>query len=110
MKFKRLKSNQSMLFPLQIILNNFTGEGNHMKLMASTFQNMFPTINLATINLTSIKRCVLFSYNSVTNLIDMRHYSVSVVPVGLNRSVKKIIMGKVPNLSKCEDIADFIEQ
>lgn len=91
-------------------MNNFTGEGNHMKLMANTFQNMFPTINLATVNLTSIKRCVLFSYNPVTNLVDMRHYSVSVVPVGLNRSVKKIIMGKVPNLAKCENIADFIEQ
>ncbi|XP_055325773.1 protein Peter pan-like [Sitodiplosis mosellana] len=93
-----------------VILNNFTGEGNHLKLMANTFQNLFPTINLPTVNLSTIKRCVLFSYNSVTNLVDMRHYSVSVVPVGLNRSVKKVIMGKVPNLSKCEDIADFIEQ
>lgn len=97
------------IFP-QVILNNFTGEGNHMKLMANTFQNMFPSINLATVNLSTIKRCVLFSYNSVTNLIDMRHYCISVVPVGLNRSVKKVIMGKVPNLSKCEDIADFISQ
>lgn len=32
-----------------IIQNNFTGEGKHLKLMASTFQNMFPTINLATV-------------------------------------------------------------
>lgn len=94
----------------QVILNNFTGEGNHLKLMASTFQNLFPTINLANVNLSTIKRCVLFSYNSITNLIDMRHYAVTVVPIGLNRSVKKVIMGKVPNLSKCEDIADFISQ
>ena len=34
-----------------IILNNFAGEGKHMKLMASTFQNMFPTINLATVSI-----------------------------------------------------------
>lgn len=46
----------------------------------------------------------------MTQLIDMRHYAVVVAPVGLNRSVKKVIMGKVPNLSKCEDIADFVEQ
>lgn len=78
--------------------------------MANTFQNLFPTINLANVNLSTIKRCVLFSYNAVTNLVDMRHYAVSCVPVGLNRSVKKIILGKVPNLSKCEDIADFISQ
>lgn len=32
-----------------IILNNFTGEGRHLKLMANTFQNMYPTINLATV-------------------------------------------------------------
>lgn len=32
-----------------IIQNNFTGEGKHLKLMASTFQNMYPTINLATV-------------------------------------------------------------
>lgn len=29
-----------------IILNSFSGEGMQMKLMASMFQNMFPTINL----------------------------------------------------------------
>lgn len=78
--------------------------------MAQTFQNMFPAINLATVNLSTIKRCVLFSFNPVTNLVDMRHYAVSVTPVGLNRSVKKVIVGKVPNLAKCEDIADYIEQ
>lgn len=93
-----------------MILNNFTGEGNQMKLMAHTFQNMFPTINLATVNLSTIKRCVLFSYNPVTKLIDMRHFAVTVAPVGLNRSIKKVALGKVPNLAKCDDIADFITQ
>lgn len=34
-----------------IVLNNFSGEGLQMKLMASTFQNMFPTINLTTVKL-----------------------------------------------------------
>lgn len=32
-----------------IVLNNFSGEGMQMKLMASMFQNMFPTINLTTV-------------------------------------------------------------
>lgn len=31
-------------------MNNFSGEGKHLKLMATTFQNMFPTINLATVS------------------------------------------------------------
>lgn len=78
--------------------------------MATTLQNMFPTINLASVNLSTIKRCVLFSFNPVTKLIDMRHFAVTVTPVGLNRSVKKVILGKVPNLANCDDISDFVTQ
>lgn len=29
-----------------VILNSFSGEGMHLKLLASAFQNMFPAINL----------------------------------------------------------------
>ncbi|EDW34043.1 GL21787 [Drosophila persimilis] len=91
-----------------VIMNNFSGDGNHLKLMASTFQNMFPSINLNTVNIGTIRRCVLFSYNPDTKLVEMRHYSVEVVPVGLNRAVKKIVTGVVPNLNKYNDIADFV--
>lgn len=33
-----------------LVLNNFSGEGMHIKLMASTFQNMFPTINVTNVS------------------------------------------------------------
>lgn len=33
-----------------VILNNFSGEGMQLKLIASMFQNMFPTINLTAVN------------------------------------------------------------
>lgn len=36
-------------FPL-VVLNNFSGEGAHMKLMTTMFQNMFPTINLTKVS------------------------------------------------------------
>jgi len=32
-----------------IVLNSFSGEGLHMKLMASMFQNMFPNINITNV-------------------------------------------------------------
>lgn len=79
-----------------------------MKLMANTFQNMFPPLNLTTMKLASIKRCVLFSYNPATNLVDMRHYAIGLVPVGINKGVKKIVQRKIPDMSKMEDISDFI--
>lgn len=98
----------SFQHPPLVILNSFSGEGNHMKLMANTFQNMFPPLNLTTMKLASIKRCVLFSYNPVTNLIDMRHYAIALVPVGVNKGIKKLVQRKVPDMSKLEDISDFI--
>lgn len=79
-----------------------------MKLMANTFQNMFPPLNLTTMKLASIKRCVIFSYNPATNLVDMRHFAISLVPVGVNKGIKKLVQRKIPDMSKLEDISDFI--
>uniref|UniRef100_A0A8D8L1Z0 Protein Peter pan n=1 Tax=Culex pipiens TaxID=7175 RepID=A0A8D8L1Z0_CULPI len=93
-----------------VILNSFSGEGRHLKLMASTFQNMFPPINLSTVQLGSLKRAVLLSYNPVSKLIDLRHYAVTVVPVNLNKGVKKVVTRNIPNMAKFDDIADFVEK
>jgi len=90
-----------------VIMNNFAGDGKHLKLMAHTFQNMFPAINIQTVNLSTIRRCVLFNYDPVSKLIQFRHYSIVVLPVGISRGVKKVVLRKIPNLSKCEDISDY---
>ncbi|XP_055679887.1 protein Peter pan [Lutzomyia longipalpis] len=93
-----------------VVLNSFSGEGKHLKLMAQMLQNMFPTINVSTVKLARIRRCVLFSYNPTTKLIDVRHFAIRVQPVGVSKSIKKLITGKIPNMARCEDIADFIEK
>ncbi|XP_043249579.1 protein Peter pan [Colletes gigas] len=91
-----------------VVLNNFSGEGMHLKLIASMFQNMFPTINLRTVNLSSIRRCVCLNYNPSSKTIDLRHYAIRIIPVGLSRGVKKLVQAKIPNLSKCDDFSDFL--
>ncbi|EEZ98288.1 protein Peter pan [Tribolium castaneum] len=91
-----------------IVLNSFTSEGMHLKLMASMFQNMFPTINLTNVDLNNVRRCVLLNYNPTTKLIDFRHYTIKVIPVGISKGVKKVVQGKVPNLAKCGDISEFL--
>ncbi|XP_026330458.1 protein Peter pan [Hyposmocoma kahamanoa] len=93
-----------------IVLNSFSGEGMHMKLMASMFQNIFPTINITTVKLKNIRRCVLMNYNPATKLIDMRHYVIRTTPVGLNKGTKKMVQGKIPNLNKCKDISEFFDK
>ncbi|KAB0790723.1 hypothetical protein PPYR_15767 [Photinus pyralis] len=90
-----------------IILNSFSSEKAHMKLMASMFQNMFPKINLTNVDLNKIRRCVLLNYDPSTDLIDFRHYIIKIVPVGVSKGVKKVIQGKIPDLSKCDDISEF---
>jgi len=53
--FEKLYQNAPL-----IVLNSFSGEGLHMKLMASMFQNMFPTINITKVrnmNLRKIVKC-----------------------------------------------------
>ncbi|XP_003399616.1 protein Peter pan [Bombus affinis] len=91
-----------------VILNNFSGEGMQLKLIASMFQNMFPTINLTTVNLSTIRRCLSLNYNSTSKTIDLRHYAIKVVPVDVSKGIKKLIQAKIPNLSKCEDFSDFL--
>ncbi|XP_075975962.1 brix domain-containing protein peter pan [Anticarsia gemmatalis] len=93
-----------------IVLNSFSGEGMHMKLMATMFQNMFPTINITTVKLKNIRRCVLMNYNPSTKLVDMRHYAIRATPVGLNKGTKKMVQGKIPNLNRCKDMSEFFDK
>ncbi|GAB5587144.1 rRNA-binding ribosome biosynthesis protein [Umbelopsis nana] len=91
-----------------LVLNNFNQEGKQFKLMTTMFQNMFPSINVQTMQLADARRVVLLNYNSDTNMIDFRHYSIGVKPIGVSKSVKKIITTEVPNLADFEDISEYV--
>lgn len=64
--------------------------------------------NFLQVNLSTIRRCICLNYNATSKTIDFRHYAIKVVPVGLSRGVKKLVQAKIPNLSKCEDISEFL--
>uniref|UniRef100_A0A8D8RCF5 Suppressor of SWI4 1 homolog n=1 Tax=Cacopsylla melanoneura TaxID=428564 RepID=A0A8D8RCF5_9HEMI len=105
---KQLNANKMYKHPPLIVLNNFTSDENHMKLMATMFQNMFPTINVTKVNLSDIKRVVMINYNTTSKLIDFRHYGIRVVPIGVSKGVKKILQSKVPNLARFQDMSEFL--
>ncbi|XP_077590373.1 suppressor of SWI4 1 homolog [Stigmatopora nigra] len=107
LKKHRMHGQQFTHHPL-LILNNFGSDGMHVKLMATMFQNMFPSINVHTVSLNTIKRCVLLDYNKETQDIEFRHYSLKVVPVGMSRGVKKLMQERFPNMSKFEDISELM--
>lgn len=58
--------------------------------------------------LADARRVVLLNYNSETKHIDFRHYNVAVKPVGISKSIKRVITTGVPDLQGFEDISDYV--
>lgn len=120
-KLQRRPVNPKSLLdnPPIVVTNNFgdTTAPPEVKLMRITFQNMFPAINVATVRLKECRRVVLFHLieEDIENesgekkqRIEVRHYAIKATPVGVNKKVRRLIETKIPNLSKVQDIADYI--
>ncbi|KAJ1649100.1 rRNA-binding ribosome biosynthesis protein [Dispira simplex] len=91
-----------------VILNNFAGQDNHLRLMASTFQNMFPPIRVQNMKLSQARRVVLFNFNEEIGRVDFRQFLITVKAVGVSKSIKQVINANLPSLSHLEDISEFI--
>lgn len=96
-------------------MNGFGGreENDPYKIVSLMIQSMFPPIKVQSMNLTTCKRVVLF--NLVKNKetgeeeIEFRHYGISARQRAVNRGIKKLINNKkVPDMSKFNDLADYI--
>lgn len=59
-------------------------------------------------HLADARRVVLLNYNSETKHIDFRHYNVSVKPVGVSKSIKRVITTEVPDLQGFSDISEYV--
>ena len=79
--------------PPLLVLNNFGSEEKHVRLLVTVFQNLFPPLHVHTMRLSQVRRIVLLNYNAETKTVDWRHYLISVRPVGVSRSVRRVIEG-----------------
>lgn len=95
--------------PPLIVLSGFgTGE-EHLKVTTFIFQNIFPAIDINTVKMSSCQRIVLLNYNKETKLIDFRHYSIRLQPVGVSRRIRKFVQNhQVPDLRSLQDVSDFV--
>jgi len=92
-----------------VVMNGFNNsKKRHLELVQTTIENMFPTINVDTVQLHTIKRTVLFSYDPETENIEFRHYSIKTIPCDVSKSTKKLIQSKIPDLSKYKDISEYL--
>ncbi|ORX49125.1 Brix-domain-containing protein [Hesseltinella vesiculosa] len=91
-----------------LVLNNFRQEGKEFKVMAAMLQNMFPAIDVQTMQLSQARRVLLYNYNEDTQTIDVRHYGIGVKTTGVSKSIKRVVSTHIPNLSQFEDISDYV--
>ncbi|XP_071714669.1 peter Pan-like protein [Rutidosis leptorrhynchoides] len=75
-----------------IVLSGFRTGEQHLKLVTIMFQNIFSAIDINTvIKLSSCQRIMLLNYNKDTKLIDFRHYSIRLQPVGVSNRIRKFV-------------------
>ncbi|GLU07380.1 hypothetical protein SLE2022_243400 [Rubroshorea leprosula] len=92
-----------------IVMSGFGNGGEHLKLTTTMFKNIFPAIDINTVKLSSCQRIVLLNYNEETKLIDFRHYSIRLQPVGVSRRIRKFVQNhQVPDLRNLQDVSDFV--
>lgn len=57
-----------------VVLSGFNHpDKKHLALVQTVIQNMFPSINVDTVKLSTIRRTVLVHYNAEEDLIEFRH-------------------------------------
>jgi len=74
---------------------------------------MIPSININNVKVAEIRRVLLLNYIEEDDSIEVRHYTVVYKTTGVSKRVQKVLLskhGKIPNLGKCEDIADFLNK
>ena len=93
-----------------VVLHNFSqSDESHVKLMRTTFQHMFPSISVKTVKLPECRRVVLFHYHPEDGTVEMRHYAVRATPTGINKSIKKLLEAKIPDLGRLDDVSEFVD-
>ncbi|KRX71470.1 Suppressor of SWI4 1 -like protein [Trichinella sp. T6] len=104
---KSVHSKWQPNFSPLLIFNGFENDNNAVKLTHTMFQTMLPSLNVDSIKLNNIRRCVLFTYDKETEEIEFRQYAIKVVPSGVSKQAKVFLKNRVPDLGRHQDISDF---
>eukprot|EP00160_Parvularia_atlantis_P019972 Unigene8071_Nuclearia_a/m.24746 Unigene8071_Nuclearia_a/g.24746 ORF Unigene8071_Nuclearia_a/g.24746 Unigene8071_Nuclearia_a/m.24746 type:complete len:407 (+) Unigene8071_Nuclearia_a:68-1288(+) len=91
-----------------LVMNGFNGGDNKLQLMSTFFQNMFPPINVKEMKLANVRRVLLINYNKDTDRVEIRHYLILAAPVGISKSIKRLVQTNIPDLASYNDISDYI--
>ncbi|KAI1070804.1 hypothetical protein LB507_006831 [Fusarium sp. FIESC RH6] len=125
---------KEFITPPLLVMNNFTRPDSdakskvprHLESLATTvFQSMFPPINPQATPLKSIRRVLLLNREQSpeddgTFIVNFRHYAITTKSTTVSKPLRRLNAaeqfvtsktsrkGKMPNLGKLEDVADFL--
>ncbi|KAM0863391.1 hypothetical protein ACQ4PT_044621 [Festuca glaucescens] len=92
-----------------VVLSGFNGLGEPYKSFVTFFRHLVPAIDTATAKLATCQRILLLQYDKETELIDFRHYSIKLQPIGVSRKIRKLMQNnQVPDLRDLKDVSDFV--
>ncbi|CAM1507561.1 Fc.00g072020.m01.CDS01 [Cosmosporella sp. VM-42] len=125
---------KEFITPPLLVMNNFSRPDSdskskvpkHLESLATTvFQSLFPPINPQATPLKSIRRVLLLNRelseeDDGTFIVNFRHYAITTRSTGVSKPLRRLNAaehflttktsrkGKMPNLGKLEDIADYM--
>ncbi|XP_066387963.1 peter Pan-like protein [Miscanthus floridulus] len=92
-----------------VVLGGLTGLGNPFRSLVEYFQHMFPAVDPSTVKLATCQRILLLKHDKEKDVIEFRHYSIKLQPVGVSRRIRKLMQNnQVPDLGEYKDVSDFV--
>lgn len=91
-----------------LVLNNFSRDVPHVKLMKVTLEAMFPAIDVAKVKLADCRRVVLCQLQE-DDTVELRHYAIR-AKAAISKNLRRVVEGKPPDLSNLNDVADYLNE
>ncbi|CAL5015857.1 unnamed protein product [Urochloa decumbens] len=92
-----------------VVLSGFSGLGNPFESLVEYFQHMVPAVDPSTVKLAECQRILLLKYDKEKEVVDFRHYSIKLQPVGVSRRIRKLMQNnQVPDLRDLKDVSDYV--
>ncbi|WVZ56892.1 hypothetical protein U9M48_007360 [Paspalum notatum var. saurae] len=92
-----------------LVLSGFTGLGEPFKSLVEYFYHMLPAVDPSTVKLATCQRILLLKYDKEKEVLEFRHYSIKLQPVGVSRRIRKLMQNnQLPDLRDLKDVSDYV--
>lgn len=70
----------------------FSNGPEHVTVMATVFENMFPKLDARKVVLSNVNRVILIDYDASSEIVSIRHYALRATPAGLSRPIRSMVV------------------